>query len=131
MNRGRSGRPPGAPGNGDPDIDAMHAHDTALHGHVGDRTLIRLFNAGLCSLGMPGFSGFVAETTVFMGAWERTETAYRVATIGDCASIVVTAVYILRATGQVAMGPLIPVAPWLEKGESERGFVVAGPRPQA
>jgi hypothetical protein len=46
---GRSGRPPGAPGNGDPDIDAMHAHDTALHGQVGDRTLIRLFNAGLAA----------------------------------------------------------------------------------
>ena len=34
---GLSGRPPGAPGNGDPNIDAMHNHDTALHGHVGDR----------------------------------------------------------------------------------------------
>jgi NADH-quinone oxidoreductase subunit M len=62
--------------------------------------------AGLCSLGLPGLSGFVAEMTVFMGAWENADTLYRVATILACASIVVTAVYILRAMGKVIMGPL-------------------------
>jgi NADH-quinone oxidoreductase subunit M len=62
--------------------------------------------AGLCSLGLPGLSGFAAEVTVFMGAWERADTLYRVATILACASIVVTAVYILRAMGKVIMGPL-------------------------
>ena len=30
--------------------------------------------AGLCSLGLPGFSGFVAEMTVFMGSWQHTES---------------------------------------------------------
>ena len=45
---GLSGRPPGAPGNGDPNLDAMHDHRSALHGHVGDRTLVRVLNAGLC-----------------------------------------------------------------------------------
>ena len=43
---GLSGRPPGAPGNGDPAIDAMHDPRSALHGHLGDRTLIRCLNAG-------------------------------------------------------------------------------------
>ena len=62
--------------------------------------------AGLCSLGLPGFSGFVAEITVFMGSWQRVETGYRVATLLACASIVVTAVYILRAVGATIMGPL-------------------------
>ncbi|HLX91208.1 MAG TPA: NADH-quinone oxidoreductase subunit M [Puia sp.] len=62
--------------------------------------------AGLCSLGLPGLSGFVAEATVFMGAWQNPDTLYRVATILSCASIVVTAVYILRAVGQAIMGPL-------------------------
>ena len=62
--------------------------------------------AGLCSLGLPGLSGFVAEMTVFMGSWERVETGYRIATILSCSSIVVTAVYILRATGQTVMGPI-------------------------
>jgi NADH-quinone oxidoreductase subunit M len=62
--------------------------------------------AGLCSLGLPGFSGFAAEVTVFMGSWQRIETGYRVATVLACASIVVTAVYILRAVGSTIMGPL-------------------------
>ena len=62
--------------------------------------------AGLCSLGLPGLSGFVAEVTVFMGSWQNPDTLYRIATILSCASIVVTAVYILRAVGQAIMGPL-------------------------
>jgi NADH-quinone oxidoreductase subunit M len=63
--------------------------------------------AGLCSLGLPGFSGFVAEMTVFMGSWEKADAFYRIATIVACASIVVTAVYILRATGKAIMGPVV------------------------
>jgi NADH-quinone oxidoreductase subunit M len=62
--------------------------------------------AGLCSLGLPGFSGFVAEVTVFMGAWQNPDGWYRLATILACASIVVTAVYILRAAGKTVMGPI-------------------------
>lgn len=65
--------------------------------------------AGLCSLGLPGMSGFVAEMTVFMGSWSHpggTDAFYRIATIIACASIVVTAVYILRAVGSSIMGPI-------------------------
>jgi len=62
--------------------------------------------AGLCSLGLPGLSGFVAEVTVFMGSWQNADDWYRLATILACASIVITAVYILRAMGKVIMGPL-------------------------
>ncbi len=62
--------------------------------------------AGLASLGLPGLSGFVAEMTIFMGAWQNADTFYRIATILACASIVVTAVYILRAVGKVIMGPV-------------------------
>lgn len=65
-----------------------------------------LFIVGLCSLGLPGLSGFVAEMTIFMGSWEHPDTFHRVATIIACMSIVVTAVYILRAIGQTAMGPI-------------------------
>jgi NADH-quinone oxidoreductase subunit M len=64
------------------------------------------FIVGLCSLGLPGLSGFVAEMTVFIGSWEKAGLFYRIATIAACMSIVVTAVYILRAIGQVMMGPL-------------------------
>lgn len=77
--------------------------------------------AGLCSLGLPGFSGFVAEMTVFMGSWQNPDTMYRLATILACASIVVTAVYILRAAGKTVMGPIsdsythLTDATWNEK----------------
>ena len=80
-----------------------------------------LFIVGLCSLGLPGLSGFVAEMTIFMGSWEHTGMFYRIATIVACMSIVVTAVYILRAIGQTAMGPLkagyesLSDAKWNEK----------------
>jgi FtsP/CotA-like multicopper oxidase with cupredoxin domain len=46
---GLGGRPPGAPGSGDPAVDAMHDPRSALHGHIGDRTLLRVMNAGLCA----------------------------------------------------------------------------------
>lgn len=64
------------------------------------------FIVGLCSLGLPGFSGFVAEMTVFMGSWENADAFHRIATIAAAMSIVVTAVYILRATGQTMMGAI-------------------------
>jgi NADH-quinone oxidoreductase subunit M len=62
--------------------------------------------AGLCSLGLPGLSGFVAEMTIFMGSWQNTGWFYRVTTILSCASLVVTAVYILAAVGKAIMGPV-------------------------
>ncbi|MGH2565478.1 MAG: complex I subunit 4 family protein, partial [Ginsengibacter sp.] len=65
-----------------------------------------LFIVGLCSLGLPGLSGFVAEVTVFMGSWEHPDAFHRIATVLACMSIVVTAVYILRAISRTAMGPL-------------------------
>lgn len=78
--------------------------------------------AGLCSLGLPGFSGFVSEMTVFVGSWERTGMFYRVAVILACASIVVTAVYILRAVGLAIWGNIknkefatLPDASWNER----------------
>jgi NADH-quinone oxidoreductase subunit M len=60
--------------------------------------------SGLTSLGLPGFSGFVSEMTVFVGSWERAGLFYRGATILAAASIVVTAVYILRAIGFAIWG---------------------------
>jgi NADH-quinone oxidoreductase subunit M len=62
--------------------------------------------AGLCSLGLPGFSGFVSEMTVFVGSWQNPNLWYRIATVLSIASIVVTAVYILRAAGSSVMGPV-------------------------
>ncbi|MFK5973398.1 MAG: NADH-quinone oxidoreductase subunit M [Flavobacteriaceae bacterium] len=62
--------------------------------------------AGLASLGLPGFSGFVAEMNIFVGAFEHDNMFYRVATIISVSAIVVTAVYILRVVGIMLMGPV-------------------------
>lgn len=62
--------------------------------------------AGLASLGLPGLSGFVAEMTIFVGAFQHADTFHRVITIIAISSIVVTAVYILRVVGTLLMGPV-------------------------
>jgi NADH-quinone oxidoreductase subunit M len=78
--------------------------------------------AGLASLGLPGFSGFVAEMTLFVGAFQHETVFYRVATILSVSAIVVTAVYILRVVGIMLMGPVkneafltLPGVTWYEK----------------
>lgn len=60
--------------------------------------------AGLANLGLPGFSGFVAEMTIFVGAFENNDTFHRVWTIIATTSIVITAVYILRLVGRIIYG---------------------------
>ncbi|MCB0460175.1 MAG: NADH-quinone oxidoreductase subunit M [Flavobacteriaceae bacterium] len=78
--------------------------------------------AGLASLGLPGFSGFVAEMNIFVGAFEHEDLFRRIATIVSVSAIVVTAVYILRVVGIMLMGPVkneeylsLPKAQWYEK----------------
>jgi len=61
--------------------------------------------AGLASLGLPGLSGFVAEMTIFVGAFQHPDLFYRVVTIGVISSIVITAVYILRVVAILLLGP--------------------------
>jgi NADH-quinone oxidoreductase subunit M len=96
----------------------------ALIGMIYSRTHTRLINemgglmkvipflsvcyviAGLASLGLPGFSGFVAEMTVFTGAFQHADVFHRVATIVAVSSIVITAVYILRVVGLLLLGPI-------------------------
>ncbi len=62
--------------------------------------------AGLASLGLPGLSGFVAEMTIFFGAFQHQDTFHRVATIVATSAIVITAVYILRVVGILLLGPI-------------------------
>lgn len=52
--------------------------------------------AGMASMGLPGFSGFVAELSVLIGAWE----AWPAAAVITGAGIVVGAAYVLRAVQQ-------------------------------
>ena len=62
--------------------------------------------AGLAGIGLPGLSGFVAETTVFIGAFANSGAVNRVCTALAVLSIVVTAVYVLRTANSVVNGPL-------------------------
>ena len=57
--------------------------------------------AGLANLGLPGFSGFVAEMNIFVGSFENPDLFHRTCTIIACTSIVITAVYILRVVGKI------------------------------
>ena len=60
--------------------------------------------AGLANLGLPGLSGFVAEMTIFNGAFAHADAFHRTVTIIACTSIVITAVYILRVVGRILYG---------------------------
>jgi NADH-quinone oxidoreductase subunit M len=57
---------------------------------------------GLVSMGMPGFSGFIAEFPIFMGVWQAQPWVAIVAAI----SIVITASYIIRIIGRVFFGAI-------------------------
>lgn len=63
--------------------------------------------AGLASLGLPGLSGFVAEMTIFVGAFQNADVFHRVMTVIACTSIVITAVYILRVVGKLLYGAVV------------------------
>lgn len=58
--------------------------------------------SGLVSMGMPGFSGFVAEFPIFMGAWKTAPLVAVVSVLG----IIVTAGYILLVLRRVFFGEL-------------------------
>jgi NADH-quinone oxidoreductase subunit M len=57
---------------------------------------------GLVSMGMPGFSGFVAEFPIFMGVWQVQPWLAIIASI----SIVITAAYIMRNIRDVFFRPM-------------------------
>ena len=57
---------------------------------------------GLVSMGMPGFSGFVAEFPIFLGLWQVQPIVAIIAALG----IVITAGYILRVIGRVFFGEM-------------------------
>jgi NADH-quinone oxidoreductase subunit M len=65
---------------------------------------------GLVSMGMPGFSGFVAEFPIFMGLWgaqpARIWANYTWIAILVVVSIVITASYIIRIISKVFFGKM-------------------------
>ena len=65
------------------------------------------FIAGFAALGLPGMTGFVAEITIFLGGWVSDNSIIRLLTLLACASIVISAVYMLRAVTKVFFGELV------------------------
>jgi NADH-quinone oxidoreductase subunit M len=65
---------------------------------------------GLVSMGMPGFSGFVAELQIFMGLWSADNVAWYYPWIAmiSATGIIVTAAYVLRVVQRVFFGELKP-----------------------
>ncbi len=77
--------------------------------------------AGFAGLGLPSLSGFAAEVTLFVGAFENPSAAARICAVLAILSITTTAVYVLRAANRMLHGPLPPAftglgdATWIEK----------------
>ena len=85
--------------------DRTHTRDIgALEGMAKRMGVIAAFFAiaGFASLGMPGFSGFVAALLVFLGLFQT----YPLLGVLGVASAAITAVYILRLISKVFFGPL-------------------------
>lgn len=85
--------------------DQVHTREIPLLGGfrlVMPLVTIAFIIGGLVSMGMPGFSGFVAEFPIFMGVWDSYPWVAWVAVI----SIVITAGYILRIIGRVFFGKI-------------------------
>ncbi len=79
--------------------------------------------AGLASMGMPGFSGFVAEFQVLIGAWRTFPSFAVLAGLG----VVIGVAYTLRAV-QKAFFNDAPVVPVIEAVSSSNAAPGASPR---
>lgn len=87
--------------------DRAHTRDIAKLGGLFKKMPIAAIGfiiAGLVSMGMPGFSGFVSEFPIFMGAWQAAPVVAIVAVLG----VIITAAYILRVVGKVFFGEISP-----------------------
>lgn len=85
--------------------DQVHTRDIPKLGgfrKVMPLVAIAFIVGGFVSMGMPGFSGFIAEFPIFMGVWRTSPWIAVVAVI----SIVITASYIIRIIGKVFFGDL-------------------------
>jgi NADH-quinone oxidoreductase subunit M len=83
--------------------DRTHTRDLAKLGGIAKKLPLAAYGfiiAGLVSMGMPGFSGFVAEFLIFMGIWQAAPLAAIISVIG----VIITAAYILRTIGRVFFG---------------------------
>ncbi len=83
--------------------DRAHTRDIASLGgmvKVMPFAAVGFIIGGLVSMGMPGFSGFVAEIPIYMGVWQVAPVVAVISVI----SIVITAAYILLTVRKVFFG---------------------------
>jgi NADH-quinone oxidoreductase subunit M len=83
--------------------DRAHTRDISKLGGLFPKmpwAAIGFIVGGLVSMGMPGFSGFVAEFPVFMGAWRAAPLVAIIAILG----VLVTAAYIFLVIRRVFFG---------------------------
>ncbi|MEW5985318.1 MAG: NADH-quinone oxidoreductase subunit M [Chloroflexota bacterium] len=86
-------------------------------------TVVAFTIGGLVSMGMPGFSGFIAEFPIFLGIWRGGSLNMTGAAFGlnpavyypfiallSALGIVITAAYVMRAIGKVFFGDYDPHA---------------------
>jgi NADH-quinone oxidoreductase subunit M len=85
--------------------DRTHTREIARLGGLAEKMrwpVVGFILAGLVSMGMPLFSGFVAEVPIYMGVWQRAPVVGIVAIF----SVLITAAYIFMVTRQVFFGNL-------------------------
>jgi NADH-quinone oxidoreductase subunit M len=85
--------------------DRTHTREISLLGGLANKmplAALAFIVGGLASMGMPGFSGFIAEVPVLLGVWRTSPAAAVAAALG----IVVTAAYILIVVRRVFLGPI-------------------------
>jgi NADH-quinone oxidoreductase subunit M len=85
--------------------DRAHTRDIAKLGGFFTKmpwAAVGFIVGGLVSMGMPGFSGFIAEFPIFMGVWRVNPVVAIVAAI----AIVITAAYILLVVRRVFFGQM-------------------------
>lgn len=92
--------------------DQAHTRDIPSLGGFGAKmpmVAVAFIIGGLVSMGMPGFSGFIAEQPIFMGVWAAGQTTsqyylgqqYSWIDLVAVIAIAITAAYILRVVHQV------------------------------
>lgn len=85
--------------------DKTHTRDITKQGGLAARApfvAVAFVVGGLASLGLPGFSGFVAEFITFMGTFGYMPILVAFGTLG----LILTALYILLAVRKIFFGPL-------------------------
>jgi len=90
--------------------DRAHTRDIPSLGgfwHVMPTVALAFILGGLVSMGMPGFSGFVAEFPIFVGLWQAGSAIapyYALIAILSILGVVITAAYVLRVVQRVFFG---------------------------